>query len=74
MRPLNSAEKSLHNYSRCLKQDSANTITWILDHQKPILHLTMLLVMQQIRLACMQYKSYAILVVEVQLTVEFAFA
>ncbi|XP_068653780.1 kinesin-like protein KIN-12F isoform X2 [Aristolochia californica] len=29
VRPLNGTEQSLHGYSRCLKQDSAQTVTWI---------------------------------------------
>ncbi|XP_027112402.1 kinesin-like protein KIN-12D isoform X1 [Coffea arabica] len=29
VRPLSNAEKSTHGYSRCLKQESAQTITWI---------------------------------------------
>ena len=29
VRPLNSAEKNLHGYNRCLKQGSAQSITWI---------------------------------------------
>ncbi|XP_020534921.1 kinesin-like protein KIN-12D isoform X2 [Jatropha curcas] len=29
MRPLNSMEKSIHGYNRCLKQESAQSITWI---------------------------------------------
>lgn len=29
MRPLNAMEKSTHGYSRCLKQESAQSITWI---------------------------------------------
>lgn len=29
MRPLNSIEKSMHGYNRCLKQESAQSITWI---------------------------------------------
>lgn len=29
VRPLNSTEKSMHGYSRCLKQESARSITWI---------------------------------------------
>ncbi|CAL2278907.1 unnamed protein product [Prunus armeniaca] len=29
VRPLNSMERSMHGYSRCLKQESAQTISWI---------------------------------------------
>ncbi|KAH9695744.1 kinesin-like protein KIN-12D [Citrus sinensis] len=29
VRPLNSIEKSMHGYNRCLKQESAQSITWI---------------------------------------------
>ncbi|VAI27872.1 unnamed protein product [Triticum turgidum subsp. durum] len=29
VRPLNNSEKTLHGYNRCLKQESAQTITWI---------------------------------------------
>ncbi|RLN30925.1 phragmoplast orienting kinesin 2 [Panicum miliaceum] len=29
VRPLNNNEKNLHSYSRCLKQESAQSITWI---------------------------------------------
>ncbi|KAM2008253.1 hypothetical protein EV1_003075 [Malus domestica] len=29
VRPLNSMERSLHGYNRCLKQESAQTISWI---------------------------------------------
>uniref|UniRef100_A0A0D9Y105 Kinesin motor domain-containing protein n=1 Tax=Leersia perrieri TaxID=77586 RepID=A0A0D9Y105_9ORYZ len=29
VRPLNNTEKNLHNYNRCLKQESAQSITWI---------------------------------------------
>jgi kinesin family member 15 len=29
VRPLNNNEKNLHSYYRCLKQESAQTITWI---------------------------------------------
>ncbi|XP_068655925.1 kinesin-like protein KIN-12D isoform X2 [Aristolochia californica] len=29
VRPLNSTEQSSHGYSRCMKQDSAQTVTWI---------------------------------------------
>lgn len=29
VRPLNSMERSMHGYNRCLKQESAQSITWI---------------------------------------------
>ena len=29
VRPLNNNEKNLHSYNRCLKQESAQSITWI---------------------------------------------
>ena len=29
VRPLNNSEKTVHGYNRCLKQESAQTITWI---------------------------------------------
>ncbi|EEE53520.1 hypothetical protein OsJ_36705 [Oryza sativa Japonica Group] len=29
VRPLNNTERNLHNYNRCLKQESAQSITWI---------------------------------------------
>eukprot|EP00257_Ricinus_communis_P017920 XP_015576480.1 kinesin-like protein KIN-12F [Ricinus communis] len=29
VRPLNSMEKSIHGYNRCLKQESAQSLTWI---------------------------------------------
>uniref|UniRef100_A0ACD5XRF6 Uncharacterized protein n=1 Tax=Avena sativa TaxID=4498 RepID=A0ACD5XRF6_AVESA len=29
VRPLNNTEKNVHGYNRCLKQDSAQSITWI---------------------------------------------
>jgi hypothetical protein len=29
VRPLNNMEKNAHGYSRCLKQESAQRITWI---------------------------------------------
>lgn len=29
VRPLNSMERSTHGYNRCLKQENAQTISWI---------------------------------------------